>query len=144
MRDIEPAEWAAKFAEMSDEGLAELLAEGRESFEGLAWNALTAEARKRGISEPPASAPESPKPEMDTGTEIFSTYDPVEAEIIRGFLETNGIEVLSYGEDMTNPTPLPLAHSEGIRLLVSRSDFERAGSLIRECQASSEKDPEKA
>jgi hypothetical protein len=142
MNEINPSELAAKYAEMSDEGLAGLLAEGRDSYENFAWNILTAEARKRGIPEPPASAPDLPRPEPEEEVAVFSTNEMIEADVVRGFLEANGIEVLSYGETSTIPHPLLRAKTDGIKLIVRRSEFEKARSIIRECQTSREKPPD--
>lgn|GEM_PF-3019924 len=142
MKKIDPSELAARYAEMSDEGLAELLAEGKDSFEAIAWSVLSAEASRRGIPEPPVFVSDRPRSkvqgEAESEEEVFSTNDPIEADVVRGVLKADGIEVRSTGETRILPHPLLRSQTEGIKLIVRKSEYERARSIIEEHRASPE------
>jgi len=59
---------------------------------------------------------------------IFNTE--IEAEMLRIFLETNGVEAFVFGNIMANTFNLFNNTSEGVQLKVSENDFEKASELI--------------
>lgn len=61
---------------------------------------------------------------------IFNTE--IEAELLRIFLETNGIEAFVFGNIMANTFNLFNNTSEGVQLKVAENDFEKANELIVE------------
>lgn len=61
---------------------------------------------------------------------IFNTE--IEAEMLKIFLETNGVEAFVFGNIMANTFNLFNNTSEGVQLKVSENDFEKANDLINE------------
>lgn len=61
---------------------------------------------------------------------IFNTE--VEAELLRIYLETNGVEAYVFGNIMANTFNLFNNTSEGVQLKVSENDFEKANELMTE------------
>jgi len=61
---------------------------------------------------------------------IFNTE--IEAEMLKVFLETNGVEAFVFGNIMANTFNLFNNTSEGVQLKVSENDFEKANDLINE------------
>ncbi len=61
---------------------------------------------------------------------IFNTE--IEAEMLRIYLETNGIEAYVFGNIMANTFNLFNNTSEGVQLKVSENDFEKANELMTE------------
>jgi len=61
---------------------------------------------------------------------IFNTE--IEAEMLKVFLETNGVEAFVFGNIMANTFNLFNNTSEGVQLKVSENDFEKANELVIE------------
>lgn len=61
---------------------------------------------------------------------IFNTE--IESEMLKVFLETNGVEAFVFGNIMANTFNLFNNTSEGVQLKVSENDFEKANDLINE------------
>jgi len=61
---------------------------------------------------------------------IFNTE--IEAEMLKVFLETNGVEAYVFGNIMANTFNLFNNTSEGVQLKVSENDFEKANELVIE------------
>jgi len=61
---------------------------------------------------------------------IFNTE--IEAEMLKVFLETNGVEAFVFGNIMANTFNLFNNTSEGVQLKVSENDFENANELVIE------------
>ncbi len=61
---------------------------------------------------------------------IFNTE--IEAELLRIYLETNGVEAYVFGNIMANTFNLFNNTSEGVQLKVSENDFEKANELMTE------------
>jgi len=62
---------------------------------------------------------------------LYETSSLPEAEILRGWLESNGITVYSLHDDCGGVSP-GLTFSRGIRLWVDGKDEERARKLLNE------------
>jgi hypothetical protein len=145
MSGIDWGDLAGRYAEMSDEKIAEMLAEGRESFEALAWDILTAEARRRGLDELPGDSPDLPPPQAEPASWglILATDDPMEAEIVQGSLQAAGIEVLASGGSSSVLGPFLRVKSGGIKLFVKASELKRAILIIEKAVPSPEESSDK-
>jgi len=59
---------------------------------------------------------------------IFNTE--IEAEMLKIFLETNGIETFVFGNILANTYNLFNTTSGGVQLKVSENDFEKASEMM--------------
>ena len=59
---------------------------------------------------------------------IFNTE--IEAEMLKIFLETNGVEAFVFGNILANTYNLFNTTSGGVQLKVSENDFEKANELV--------------
>lgn len=67
---------------------------------------------------------------------VFSSYSPVEAHIISGMLEDNGIKCVLSNE-LFAAADRPVANSTGgVQVFVRASDAEQAQALLREADDS--------
>ncbi len=62
--------------------------------------------------------------------EVFVTYDPVEAEIIKDLLESGGISVVLRSLKVS-PYPVNIGKMGEIKILVKKKDKEEAERVIR-------------
>lgn len=60
---------------------------------------------------------------------IFNTE--IEAEMLKIFLETNGVETFVFGNILANTYNLFNTTSGGVQLKVSENDFENANELMK-------------
>jgi len=60
--------------------------------------------------------------------QIFNTE--IEAEMLKVFLETNGVETFVFGNILANTYNLFNTTSGGVQLKVSENDFEKANELM--------------
>lgn len=67
--------------------------------------------------------------ESEEWVQVFVTYDPVEAEIVRDLLESGGIEVKLVSLKVT-PYPVNIGKMGEVRLKVRASDEEAAREAI--------------
>jgi hypothetical protein len=61
---------------------------------------------------------------------IFTTYDPVEAEIIKDLLESGGIPVIIRTSKVT-PYPVNIGKMGEVKILVREADKEEAEKVIK-------------
>lgn len=67
---------------------------------------------------------------------VYSTYSPVEAHIVSGVLEDNGIDCVLSNE-LFAAADGPVANATGgVQVFVRASDADQARVLIREAEAS--------
>ena len=67
---------------------------------------------------------------MSTGwVEVFITYDSIEAEIIKGLLESGGIPVI-FKSSKVAPYPVNIGTMGEIRILVREDDKDTAKKVI--------------
>lgn len=59
---------------------------------------------------------------------IFNTE--IEAEMLKIFLETSGVETFVFGNILANTYSLFNTTSGGVQLKVSENDFEKANELV--------------
>ncbi|MHB8158570.1 MAG: putative signal transducing protein [Desulfocucumaceae bacterium] len=64
---------------------------------------------------------------MDDLVLLASLFNPVEAHILRGLLKSRGIEAFLFDERAASYIPMLIG---GIRLMVRKSDLERAKKII--------------
>ena len=70
---------------------------------------------------------------MDDWTEIFFTYDDVEAGIVKGMLESEDIQVVIQSSKIT-PYPVNIGKMGEVRLLVRSADVKRAEEVMKAMQ----------
>ena len=70
---------------------------------------------------------------MDDWTEIFFTYDDVEAGIVKGMLESEDIQVIIQSSKIT-PYPVNIGKMGEVRLLVRSADVKRAEEVMKAMQ----------
>jgi len=69
--------------------------------------------------------------------EILITYDPLEAEMIKGLLESGGIPVVLRSSKIS-PYPVNIGKIGEIKVLVKKEDQEAAEEVLREDLSSSQ------
>ena len=62
--------------------------------------------------------------------EVARLFDPINAHILRGLLEEEGIKVEIFDEYFSSFTPVDRTIVGGIKLLVLDSDIEKAEPII--------------
>lgn len=62
--------------------------------------------------------------------EVFVTYDPIEAEIIKDLLESGGITVVLRSSKVS-PYPVNIGKIGEIKILVRKEDKETAEKVIK-------------
>jgi hypothetical protein len=62
--------------------------------------------------------------------EVFVTYDPIEAEMIKDLLESGGISVVLRSSKVT-PYPVNIGKMGEVKILVRKEDKEEAERVIR-------------
>ena len=70
---------------------------------------------------------------MDDWTEIFFTYDDVEAGIVKGMLESEDIQVVIQSSKIT-PYPVNIGKMGEVRLLVRSADVKQAEEVMKAMQ----------
>ena len=81
-----------------------------------------------------------PTPSADSLQAVFSSYSPVEAHIVSGMLEDNGIDcVLSNELFASADSPISNA-TGGVQVLVRASDADQARALLLEADSSEEEE----
>ena len=70
---------------------------------------------------------------MDEWTEIFFTYDDVEAGIVKSVLEAEDIQVVIKSSKIT-PYPVSIGTMGEVRLLVRSTDIKRAEEVMKAMQ----------
>lgn len=63
---------------------------------------------------------------------VMTTNNPVEAQVVAGLLETEGIRTLIQNETLGGLYGLTVGTLANVRLLVDEADYERALTLIEE------------
>lgn len=63
-------------------------------------------------------------------TEVFITYDPLEAEMIKDLLESGGIPVVLRSLKVS-PYPVNVGRMGEIKILVKKDDQEKAEKFIK-------------
>jgi hypothetical protein len=80
------------------------------------------------------------KPDQDSNLkEVAKVWGPVEAEVIKSFLESQGIPCLLRGLVVQSVHPFSADGLGEIRIMVREGDFSAAEKLLQEIELSREK-----
>jgi hypothetical protein len=72
------------------------------------------------------------KPENDVKLkEVRKVWGPVEAEVIKNFLESNGILCILKGEVVQAVSPISVDGMGAVKILVSEKDYDLAMKLLK-------------
>ena len=63
-------------------------------------------------------------------TEVYKVWGPVEAEVIKSFLESHGIPCIFRGQVVQSVSPFSADGLGKIKILVNSKDYELAKKLI--------------
>jgi hypothetical protein len=73
------------------------------------------------------------KSEEDLGLkEVHTAWGPVEADVIKSFLESNGISCLFRGKVVQSVHPFSADGLGEVKILVSKKDFALAKKLLKD------------
>jgi hypothetical protein len=67
---------------------------------------------------------------MSSWITIESYKSRIEAELIKGYLNTNGIPSIIFADDAGGVRPFPLSYSFGVVLKVQKKDLDKARELL--------------
>ncbi len=88
-----------------------------------------------GVSAPSSEDAKDTQPSAESLRAVFSSYSPVEAHIVRGMLEDNGIECVLSNE-LFAAADGPVANATGgVQVFVRAADAAQAHELVREAKA---------
>lgn len=62
---------------------------------------------------------------------VSSYSSRIEAEIAKGFLESNGIKAVVSADDAGGARPFPLSYEFGVELKVGTKDLNRAKKILK-------------
>lgn len=68
----------------------------------------------------------------DAFIEVARFFDPIDAHILRGLLESEEIQVRIFDEYFSSLTPVDSAISGGVKLLILKSDLDKAEPFIQQ------------
>lgn len=63
--------------------------------------------------------------------EVHRVWGPVEAEVIKNFLESNGILCILKGEIVQSVSPISVDGLGAVKILVSEKDYDLASKLLK-------------
>jgi hypothetical protein len=128
--DVSRDELAARFRDMSDEELQQLVAEG--NLTELAIEVATSELHSRGLQVPNGGeeradlATEAP---LDLVT-VNHQINPLQANVLRACLEAHGIFAYVWGEHLGTANIIFSAATGGVRIQVRSDQVEQAKEVI--------------
>ncbi|OGG16562.1 hypothetical protein A3D77_06135 [Candidatus Gottesmanbacteria bacterium RIFCSPHIGHO2_02_FULL_39_11] len=67
---------------------------------------------------------------MNSFITVQSFASRIEAEIVKGLLESNGIRSIIFSDDGGGMRPFPMSYVPGVELKVSKEDFEKARKIV--------------
>jgi hypothetical protein len=134
--DITPESLAEKFRLYSDEELLELFRSGE--LTELAQTVARAELANRGIDAAGAAVPSAPPPgaEPEPVLEgdlvmVARMYNPLEAEMLRGRLESEGIPAMIADTQTAQVNPFYKLAIGGVRVMVPEAYLAQAREIVR-------------
>jgi Putative prokaryotic signal transducing protein len=134
--DVTPESLAEKFRLYSDDELLERFRSG--DLTELAQAVARTELMSRGIDPASSAAPSSPPPdeEPEPAVEgdlvmVARMYDPLEAEMLRGRLESEGIPAMVADTQITQVNPLYKLAIGGVRVMVPEAYLAQARDIVR-------------
>lgn len=69
---------------------------------------------------------------MSRGSVVFTTASPVEAQLVKGLLESQGIKVFLFDENISRMNPLLTPIVGGVRVVVPGSQAAEAAAVLRD------------
>lgn len=63
--------------------------------------------------------------------EVHRVWGPVEAEVVKNFLESNGILCILRGEVVQSVSPISVDGMGAVKILVSEKDYDLASKLLK-------------
>jgi hypothetical protein len=125
---------AEKFRLYSDEELLELLRSGE--LTELAQTVVRAELASRGINPAQSTSPASEAPDQEPTAEgdlvmVARMLDPLEAEMLRGRLEAEGVPAIVADTQIVQVNPLYKLAVGGVRVMVPEAYLARAREIVR-------------
>ena len=127
--DVTPESLAEKFRLYGDDELLELLRSG--DLTEVAQTVARAELASRGVDavSPPEAEPE-PTVEGDLVT-VARMYNPLEAEMLRGRLESEGVPAMVADTQTAQVNPFYKLAIGGVRVMVPEAYLARAREIVR-------------
>ena len=127
--DVTPESLAEKFRLYGDDELLELLRSG--DLTEVAQTVARAELASRGVDavSPPEAEPE-PTVEGDLVT-VARMYNPLEAEMLRGRLESEGVSAMVADTQTAQVNPFYKLAIGGVRVMVPEAYLARAREIVR-------------
>ena len=129
--DVTPESLAEKFRLYDDEELLELYRSG--DLTELAQAVARTELASRGI-DPPAVSPTDAEPEPTVEGDLVMVariYDPLEAEMLRGRLESEGVPAMVADTLTAQTNPFYKLAIGGVRVMVPEAYLARAREIVR-------------
>jgi DNA-directed RNA polymerase subunit M/transcription elongation factor TFIIS len=78
---------------------------------------------------------------MEEEFRLLKTFqNPIDANITKGLLESNGIEAFIFDENMVYVNPVLTTAIGGVKLLVRNSDYENTSLLLKEIDQDNHKE----
>ena len=134
--EITPELLAEKFRLYSDEELLDLYRSG--DLTELAQTVAHTELASRGIDPGPAGTPSSPLPEAQPEpvvegdlVMVARIYDPLEAEMLRGRLESEGVPAMVADTLTAQTNPFYKLAIGGVRVMVPEAYLAQAREIVR-------------
>jgi Putative prokaryotic signal transducing protein len=134
LMDVTPEALAEKFQLYSDDELLELFRSG--DLTELAQMVARAELASRGIdpgqSTVPAPAEAEPEPVVEGDLVMVARmYNPLEAEMLRGRLESEGIPAMVADTQTAQVNPFYKLAIGGVRVMVPEAYLTQAREIVR-------------
>ena len=129
--DVTPESLAEKFRLYDDDELLELYRSG--DLTELAQAVARTELASRGI-DPPAVSPTDAEPEPTVEGDLVMVariYDPLEAEMLRGRLESEGVPAMVADTLTAQTNPFYKLAIGGVRVMVPEAYLARAREIVR-------------
>jgi hypothetical protein len=127
--EVSRSELAARFRDLSDGELQQLVAEG--NLTELAIEVATSELQSRGLQVPTATQRTEPSAQepLDLVT-VDRRVNSVEANVLRACLEAHGIFAYVWGEHLGTANIIFSAATGGVRIQVRSDQVEQAKEVI--------------
>ena len=129
--DVTPESLAEKFRLYDDDELLELYRSG--DLTELAQAVVRTELASRGIDLPAVSPPDAePEPVVEGDLVMVARiYDPLEAEMLRGRLESEGVPAMVADTLTAQTNPFYKLAIGGVRVMVPEAYLARAREIVR-------------
>jgi hypothetical protein len=134
--DVTPESLAEKFRLYDDDELLELFRSG--GLTEIAQSIARVELASRGIDPARLAAPSSPLPDADPEPAVEGDlvmvarlYNPLEAEMLRGRLESEGVPAMVADTQTAQVNPFYKLAIGGVRVMVPEAYLAQAREIVR-------------